>query len=113
MTYEQVIQYCKNKKNVEEDYPFGETPLVMKVFDKMFVLISEASTASISLKCEEIFAQQLRIQFPAITPGYHLNKKYWNTIELDGSIEDDFLKFLIDHSYDEVLKKMPKSKKVF
>jgi predicted DNA-binding protein (MmcQ/YjbR family) len=81
-------------------YPFGPQPLVVKVGDKMFALVSEGATPlDVSLKCEPAHAQFLRDTFPAVQPGYHLNKEHWNTITLDGSIAEEGIRAMIDESY--------------
>jgi predicted DNA-binding protein (MmcQ/YjbR family) len=83
-----------------EDHPFGPQPLVMKVGGKIFALLAaDAKPLNISLKCEPDHAQFLRESFPAVRPGYHLNKEHWNTVTLDGSIAYDGIRAMIDESY--------------
>lgn len=102
-------EYCLNKPFVTEDFPFDEETLVFKVFGKMFVLIDIYSIPlKISLKCDPLRAIHFRDTYQSITPGYHLNKKYWNTIILDDSLNTQLIFELIDHSYEEVIKKLPK-----
>lgn len=113
--YSDLTSYCLSKKGAKEDYPFGPAPLVMKVGGKMFALISksgEKEITDISLKCDPVIAENLREQHAAVEPGYHLNKKHWNTVKLDGSLTLSDLQDMIDHSYDLVLNSLPKSVRV-
>lgn len=111
MNIEDFRIYCLNKKGVTEDTPFDETTLVFKVMGKMFSLTSLNKDFSINLKCDPGLALELRDQHPAVKPGYHMNKKHWNTVDIDGSIPDDLLKKWIDHSYDLVVNKLTGSQK--
>jgi len=103
--------YCLSKENVTEEFPFGEGTLVYKVNGKMFALTDIETFESVNLKCDPEKAIELRERFDAIQPGYHMNKKHWNTVVNDGSIPDKLLKELIDHSYDLVNQKSASSKK--
>ena len=88
------------RPGADATYPFGPQPLVVKVGGKIFALLDEtAAPLNISLKCEPAHAQFLRDSFPAVQPGYHLNKEHWNTITLDGSIAVDGIQAMIDESY--------------
>ncbi|MGD2027201.1 MAG: MmcQ/YjbR family DNA-binding protein [Anaerolineales bacterium] len=99
------------KPGASAGYPFGEGTLVFKVLDKMFGLVSEDQVPlRLNLKCDPDDALALREQFDAIIPGYHMNKKHWNTLVLDGSLAESLVHELIDHSYDLVVAKMPKEK---
>jgi predicted DNA-binding protein (MmcQ/YjbR family) len=112
MDYQTVVEYCLQKPGAWEGYPFGEGALVIKVQQKMFALIAEGTTPlRISLKCDPDDALMLRAQYLAIIPGYHLNKRHWNTLNLDGSIPPELVFELIDHSYDLVKKSLPKERK--
>lgn len=92
-----------------EDFPFGPDPLVLKVGGKMFALVAlNQQPLRISLKCDPTHAELLRDQYPAIEPGYYLNKRHWNTITLDGSVPHDEILALIDESYRLVVKGLPK-----
>jgi predicted DNA-binding protein (MmcQ/YjbR family) len=103
---------CGVKPGAVEDYPFGDGAAVFKVAGKMFALISLGpEPGSVSLKCEPEFAVDLRRRYPAITAGYHLNKKHWNTIELNGTVPDEELLDLIDHSYDRVLASLTRAQR--
>jgi predicted DNA-binding protein (MmcQ/YjbR family) len=87
------------------DYPFGENTAVYKVNDKMFALVREKKLpVQISLKCDPLLAETLREKYETVLPGYHLNKKHWNTILLTGQLGWDEVKDLIRHSYDLVAK---------
>ena len=109
MNIEQFRDYCLSKKGVTESFPFDENTLVFKVLDKMFALTGlNAENASANLKCDPDRALELREQYEAVQPGYHMNKKHWNTILLESDVGDDLLKELIDHSYELVVKKMRK-----
>jgi len=113
-SYEDLQQYCMTFAGAMEDYPFGPTPLVMKVAGKMFALISPADTdshPSISIKCDPFINELLRAQYAAVKPGYHLNKKHWITVEVDGSIPNDELKDMIRSSYQLVVNKLPKAQR--
>lgn len=88
------------------EYPFGEQPAVYKVKDKMFALVAEdAKPLRISLKCDPTLAEVLREKYESVMPGYHLNKKHWNTIVLSGQLSDEEVLDLINHSYNLVTKK--------
>jgi predicted DNA-binding protein (MmcQ/YjbR family) len=111
MDVESFREYCINKKNVTEEFPFGDSTLVLKVGGKMFALASLDGEFSVNLKCDPERAFELRENFPAIVPGYHMNKKHWNTIYFDGSVPVKLVMELIDHSYDLVLNSLPKGTK--
>lgn len=113
MNIEQLRDYCINKNGVTEDFPFDEDVLVLKVLDKIFLLTSlqswENGWPTVSLKCDPEYAQELRAEFESIEPGYHMNKRHWNTIKINlGDLQSAFILELIDHSYDMVLKGMTK-----
>lgn len=109
MTIEEIRDYCLNKKGVTEEFPFDEETLVFKVLGKVFLLTDINSVEiSVNLKCEPELAIELRERYDSVKPGYHMNKKMWNTVTINGEFSDaDFYK-MIDHSYDEVVKKMTK-----
>ncbi len=99
-----MIAACGAQPGAVEDYPFGDDTAVFKVGGKMFALVSLGpAPGDISLKCDPDIAVGLRGRYPAITAGYHLSKRHWNTIQLDGSVPDDELLELIDHSYELVV----------
>jgi len=109
MNIEDFREYCLSKKGVTESFPFDETTLVFKVMGKMFSLTDTHDDFSINLKCDPEKAIELREQYPAVIPGYHMNKKHWNTVNIDGSITDDLLYQWIDDSYELIVKKLPKA----
>ena len=102
--------YCIKKKGVTESFPFDSQTLVFKVMDKMFALTSIEVFENINLKCDPEKAIELREHYDAILPGYHMNKKHWNTVKINGTIPDQMLCELIDHSYDLVVSGLPKAK---
>lgn len=107
---DRVIGACLRLPGAVEDYPFGDGVAVFKVAGKMFALVPlDERPGSVSVKCDPDMAIELRRQYPAITPGYHLNKRHWNTIEFDGSVPEDELLDLIAHSYDLVVARLPKA----
>jgi predicted DNA-binding protein (MmcQ/YjbR family) len=103
--------YCLAKRGVTEEFPFGEETLVYKVMGKIFALTDVERFESVNLKCDPEQAVLLREQYTEVQPGYHMNKKHWNTISLNGSVGDKLLKEWIDHSYELVLKGLPKKMK--
>lgn len=112
MNIESICKYCLRKNGTIEDYPFDEETLVFKVGGKMFALISLGKIPlQINLKCDPEKAIELREEFEDIQPGWHMNKKHWNTIFLGGNIRWNDLKDWIDHSYDEVVKGLKKSER--
>ena len=109
MDVETLRDYCLSKKSVTEGFPFGETTLVFKVMEKIFLLVSlDANPLKFNAKCEPSKAIELREQYQAIQPGYHMNKKHWNTIVVDGTVPKKLLKEMIDDSYDLVVGSLPK-----
>ncbi|MGE0930678.1 MmcQ/YjbR family DNA-binding protein [Peijinzhouia sedimentorum] len=103
--------YCLQKPGVTESFPFDDKVLVFKVMNKMFALADVDLFESINLKCDPERAVELREQYPAVQPGYHMNKAHWNTISMDGSLSDQMLCELIDHSYDLIVASLPKKLK--
>jgi len=100
MNIESIREYCLSKKGVTEGFPFNDTALVFKVAGKMFALLDlSADGRGISLKCDPDLAIELREQYPEVTPAYHFNKKYWNTVHLDGSVSDRLIREMITESY--------------
>lgn len=99
MNIELLREYCLALPGVEECFPFGEETLVFKVGGKIFALASLDGELTVNLKCNPALAIELREQYLAVTPGYHMNKKHWNTVKADGSVPDKELFSWIDHSY--------------
>ena len=107
-----VIEYFLSKPGSEETTPFGPDVLVYKVGGKMFGLtVPDDFPARINLKCDPERAVMLREEHAAITPGYHMNKRHWNTVVLDGSLSPKLVAELIDHSYDLVVAALPKAER--
>ena len=110
MTREQVLELCGRFPGAVEDYPFGDGVAVFKVGGHMFALVSlDGDPGSVNLKCDPGLALELRAVYAAVRPGYHQNKRHWNTVELDGSIDDDELREMIDHSYKLVVRRLPRA----
>ncbi len=107
MTPEQVAAYALQFPQTTEENPFGPGLDVYKVEGKVFAILAP-SGPSVSLKCEPSLAMHLRQQFDGVTPGYHLNKKHWNTVRLDGDIPPDQIEEMIEHSYERVVAGLPK-----
>jgi predicted DNA-binding protein (MmcQ/YjbR family) len=102
-------EYCLGKLNATEGMPFGETVLVFKVAGKMFALMSlDEVPATANLKCDPDLALELRDRYEQVRPGYHMNKKHWNTVEIEGLSEIELRK-MIDHSYDLVVRSLPRA----
>lgn len=112
MNIQQLYELCLSKKGVTEHFPFDEDTLVFKVGGKMFALTSlsnwEKEIPSINLKCEPEKAVELRAQYEAVNPGYHMSKVHWNTIDFNSDVNDKMICDLINHSYDLVFKSLTK-----
>jgi len=105
MSRDEVLAACLGYPDAVEDDPFGDEVAVFKIGGRMFALVSlDGQPGSVHLKCDPDLALELRDRYPAVRPGYHLNKRHWNTVELDGSIDDDALSEMIAHSYALVVK---------
>jgi predicted DNA-binding protein (MmcQ/YjbR family) len=101
--------WCVGQSGAIEDFPFGPETSVFKVAGKMFALSAlDRTPLAVSVKCDPDLAVALRDSYPAIRPGYHLNKRHWNTITLDGSLPDELVRDLIEDSYDLVVSALPK-----
>jgi predicted DNA-binding protein (MmcQ/YjbR family) len=99
MDIEILREYCISKEGVTESFPFGDATLVFKAGDKIFALVNLDGDLSINLKCDPALAIDLRERYSSVIPGYHMNKKHWNTVMLDGSVRDKEVFSWIDHSY--------------
>ena len=108
MNIEELRDYCLEKPAVTEGFPFGEETLVFKVAGKLFLLIGLEEANRFNVKCDPELAQELRERHPEVQPGYHMNKKMWNTVYMDGTLTRKQLLDMIDHSYNEVVKGLPK-----
>ena len=105
MDIESLREYCISKKNATESFPFGDDTLVFKTNGKIFALVNLDGDLSINLKCDPVFALELRERYTSVIPGYHMNKKHWNTVRIDGSVPDREIYSWIDHSFDRVTGK--------
>lgn len=108
MNIEDLRTYCLDKKGVTESLPFSETALVFKVQNKMFALTDLDKFEFVNLKCDPEKAIELRETFSGVKPGYHMNKKHWNSLYLNSDIEDTMIFNLIDHSYNLVVQSLTK-----
>ncbi len=108
MDIEKVREYCISKKGATEGFPFDDTTLVFKVMNKMFALLSLEFPHYLNLKCDPERAVELRDEYEDITPGYHMNKVHWNSLNLNGKLNDRLIKELIDHSYELIVKSLKK-----
>ncbi|MFT6274118.1 MAG: putative DNA-binding protein (MmcQ/YjbR family) [Halioglobus sp.] len=110
MDYKKTRSYLLSRPEAREDFPFGPDVAVMKIDSKMFATLSHSNDmARMNLKCDPDQALMLRDIFPAVLPGYHMNKRHWNTVVLDGSIVPGEIERMIDHSYTLVVKSLPKA----
>ncbi|HEY7143703.1 MAG TPA: MmcQ/YjbR family DNA-binding protein [Streptosporangiaceae bacterium] len=108
MNRDDVLGLCASLPAAVEDYPFGDGAAVFKVGGRMFALIAlDGEPGSVNLKCDPARALELRAQYSSVRPGYHMNKRHWNTVELDGSVDDSTLRELVEHSYGLVVSRLP------
>lgn len=107
MNIETLREYCLTKKGVSETFPFDENTLVFKVGSKMFLLTDLVDSFSMNVKCDPDKALELREHYSCVTPGYHMNKKHWNTVAFDGTVNDEILRGWIDDSYELVFASLP------
>jgi predicted DNA-binding protein (MmcQ/YjbR family) len=104
VTRKQVLKFCLSLRGAVEDYPFGDEVAVFKVGGKMFALVMlTGEPGMVTLKCDPGWAIELRNKYTAVRPGYHTNKRHWNTVDLDGTVPADDLRDMIDHSYELVV----------
>jgi predicted DNA-binding protein (MmcQ/YjbR family) len=104
-----MLRYLNDRPGAVEDYPFGDEVAVFKVGGRVFAICALAGRpGSVSLKCDPTLAEALRDRYPSVTPGYHLNKRHWNTITVDGSLPDQLVRDLVEDSYDLVVSALPK-----
>ncbi len=118
MEFETFKAYCLSKKGVEETYPFGDMAVWFKVGEKafcwtfveMFKMDEELKPAFtfVNCKCDPVQAEEWRVQYAAVRPGWHQSKKHWNSVFMDGSLTDEDFRMMIDHAYDIVIKSLSK-----
>jgi len=112
MTFEQLDTYLLSKAGATFDYPFDMDVRVYRIAEKMFALIFEKHPLRVNLKCDPIYALELRSIYEGVSAGYHMNKKHWNTLMLEQTdVDDETIRELIDHSYELVYKRLPKKKR--
>ena len=112
MNIETIREYCLSLPQATEDFPFDETTLVFRVLGKIFACLDLERSEWLTLKCNADYAIELRESHSEIEPAWHWNKKYWNQVNLNGMLEDDMIKGLVRHSYNEVVKKLNKQDKL-
>lgn len=105
-------EYCLAKKGVTEDFPFDEVTLCLRVAGKIFAITGlDSESFTVNLKCEPDYAIELRERYPEVQPGWHMNKKHWNTVDFEGSLDEKMLRHLVDHSYGQVVKSLKKAER--
>ena len=110
MTFSELRSYLLGKPGAVETFPFDAVTLVAKVGNKMFALVgTDDDPLRLNLKCDPVKAEILREYYPAVLPGYHMNKRHWNTVVLDSSIDDKEIWAMIDDSYALIVKGLPKA----
>ncbi len=108
MNIEELRDYCLQKVGVTEALPFGDDTLVFKIGEKLFLLTSIKSANSFNVKCDPELAIELRERYAEVKPGFHMNKRHWNTVSIGGSLTRKQIYQMIDHSYDLVFNALPK-----
>ena len=104
-----MLAYLHGRPGAVEDYPFGDDVAVFKVGGRVFALCAlSGRPGSVSLKCDPTLAEALRDRYPSVRPGYHLNKRHWNTVLCDGSLPDELVRDMVEDSYDLVVESLPK-----
>ena len=111
MELQELIDYFSKKKGAVKDFPFDAETLVMKVQGKMFALINLVAPHSLNLKCDPVYAIALRQKYEGLRAGYHMDKKHWNTIELDSDVPDAQIFSMVDDSYELVVKGLTRAQK--
>ena len=111
MNVESLREYCLSLPLATEDFPFDETTLMFRVVGKIFAMLDLERPDVVSLKCNPDYALQLREEHPEISGAWHMNKKYWNQVNLSGHLEDELVQGLVRHSYAEVVKKLTRKER--
>ena len=107
VTRDQVLDLCSSLPGAAEDYPFGDEVAVFKVGGKMFALVLlTGDPGSVTLNCDRTRTMDIRARYESVRPGYHANKRHWNTVELDGTVENAELRDMMEHSYELVLSRL-------
>ncbi len=108
MNMEELREYCLRKPGAEESFPFGEETLVFKVGGKVFLIASLTEGNQFNVKCDPERAIELRERYEEVQPGYHMNKRHWNTVRMDGALKAKAIREMIDHSYEIIVAGLPK-----
>ena len=113
MTFEELEKYIMQNANVTYDYPFDEKVRVYRISEKIFALTEDTSPLRVNLKCNPIYALELRSLYEDVSSGYHMNKKHWNTVSIDESsdVDEETIKELLDHSFELVYASLTKKQK--
>ena len=113
MTFKELESYILSKEGVTYDYPFDDEVRVYRISEKIFALTSDKHPLGVNLKCDPIYALELRSLYKGIVVGYHMSKKYWNTVTLEGDtdVDEETIKELIDHSFALIYRKLTKKQK--
>lgn len=111
MNFKELEAYILQKEGVTFDYPFDEKVRTYRISEKMFALTEDTAPLRVNLKCDPIYSLELRSLYKGISGGYHMNKKHWNTVNLDADVDVETIKELIDHSFDLVYEKLTKKQK--
>jgi predicted DNA-binding protein (MmcQ/YjbR family) len=112
MNIESLRDYCLSKPGVTESFPFGEETLVFKLKDKIFLLCGLKNPDRFNVKCDPEKAISLREEYEEVQPGYHMNKTHWNTVYMNGRLNDTRLMEMIDHSYELIKRSLPANKRL-
>lgn len=111
MTFKDIDTYLHSKKGSTFDYPFDQEVRVYRAAGKIFALMVDKEPLSINLKCNPMYALELRSIYSSVIPGYHMNKKHWNTVMVEGDVGEKLLKELIDHSYTIIVESLTKKQR--
>jgi predicted DNA-binding protein (MmcQ/YjbR family) len=112
MTRDEVLDLCAALPGAREDYPFGDGVAVFKIGTRMFALVAlDGDPGTVNLKCDPELAIELRARHGAVRPGYHQDKRHWNTVDLDGSIDDEEIREMVEHSYELVMSRLPRAER--
>jgi predicted DNA-binding protein (MmcQ/YjbR family) len=111
MTFQEIDTYLLSKQGATFDYPFDQEVRVYRVAEKIFALMVDKQPLSINLKCNPMYALELRSIYASVILGYHMNKKHWNTVMVEGDVDEKLLKELIDHSYTLIVQSLTKKQR--
>jgi predicted DNA-binding protein (MmcQ/YjbR family) len=111
MTFQEIDTDLLSKQGATFDYPFDQEVRVYRVAEKIFALMVDKQPLSINLKCNPMYALELRSIYASVIPGYHMNKKHWNTVMVEGDVDEKLLRELIDHSYVQIVESLTKKQR--